>query len=142
MSSTTKSLTGEELGAKLICLITSCRSRRTIRRVANYLRQQVSASCNSDESMRRTSCLTLSNCATLCHMNAKGPFVLIRSTLEVQLAVLVRTWGPRLCLCWRHLKITDSICAACHQLLMTSAPGRAARLKDVANADHDDVLRR
>src|SRR5260370_32214316 len=36
----------------LICLVTLCCSRRTIRRVANYVRQQGSTSCNSDESMR------------------------------------------------------------------------------------------
>ena len=36
----------------LICLVTLCRSRRTIRRVANYVRQQVSTGSSSDESMR------------------------------------------------------------------------------------------
>jgi hypothetical protein len=36
----------------LICLVTLCRSRRIIRRVANYVRPQVRTSCNSDESMR------------------------------------------------------------------------------------------
>ena len=37
----------------LMCLVTSCSSRRTIRRVANYVRQQVSSGSSSDESMRR-----------------------------------------------------------------------------------------
>ncbi|MDW3689312.1 hypothetical protein RA280_47990, partial [Cupriavidus sp. CV2] len=37
----------------LICLVTLCCSRRTIRLVANYVRQQVSTGCSSDESMRR-----------------------------------------------------------------------------------------
>jgi putative DNA-invertase from lambdoid prophage Rac len=37
----------------LICLVTSCRSCRTIRLVANYVRQQVSGSCSFGESMRR-----------------------------------------------------------------------------------------
>lgn len=50
----------------LICLVTSCRSRRTIRRAANYVRQQVNASCNSDESIRRPCCLTVSNRSCRC----------------------------------------------------------------------------
>src|ERR1019366_7641465 len=36
----------------LICLVTLCCSRRTIRRVANYVRQQVNTGSSSDESMR------------------------------------------------------------------------------------------
>ena len=39
--------------AMLICLVTSFCSRRTIRRVANYVRQQVSTSSIFDAAMRR-----------------------------------------------------------------------------------------
>jgi hypothetical protein len=39
------------LGVVLICLVTSCRSCRTIS-VANYMRQPVSGSCSFGESMR------------------------------------------------------------------------------------------
>jgi hypothetical protein len=42
----------------LIRLVTSRRSCRTIQLVANYVRQQVSTSFNSDESMRQAGDLT------------------------------------------------------------------------------------
>lgn len=38
--------------AMLIRLVTSCCSRRTIQRVANYVKQQVISGNNSDESIR------------------------------------------------------------------------------------------
>jgi hypothetical protein len=47
-------------------LITSCRSRRTIRRIASYVRQRVSASCNSDESRRRTKQLSPRTAVPYC----------------------------------------------------------------------------